>query len=269
MSSPQKRKMFQPFSGPAMNRSTIVLVRHLDRSLIATALLVACSMSRPALASFGPPDIVYLNRCAAGCVVTPGADDAANHVSSLLDEARTVAAFAYSDEVFDQAAACVRHVLLPFDIRVVANDPGTTQRREIMLTTTSQTLGFPQGVSESSPYTGNSMENTIGFVFATTLAGDVDRICESSARVIGVLYGLDFVTSCTDVMTSRTGCGEKSFTDAVSECDGTLLGTPGQCILGNTTQNSFAMMLNSAGPPQSLFSNSFEGFEVPHAGPAP
>ena len=181
-----------------MKESTIVLVRRFRRALFFATALATCAMHRPALAG-----IVYLNRCVAGCTVSAGPDDAANHVSSILTSNSTAPEFAYSDATFDQVAACVHHVLLPFDIHVVITDPGLAPRREIMLTTTSQTLGFPPGLAENSPYTGNSMENTIAFVFATTLAGNVDKICESAAHDIGILYGLEYVTNWPDIMATN------------------------------------------------------------------
>ena len=126
-----------------MKESTIVLVRRFRRALFFATALATCAMHRPALAG-----IVYLNRCVAGCTVSAGPDDAANHVSSILTSNSTAPEFAYSDATFDQVAACVHHVLLPFDIHVVITDPGLAPRREIMLTTTSQTLGFPPGLAE-------------------------------------------------------------------------------------------------------------------------
>src|SRR4051812_21092599 len=70
------------------------------------------------------PDIIYLNRCAGSCAVAPGADDAINAKSSVVSGAATLAPFPGSDAVFDSLAACVRHVLMPFNVHVIANNPG-------------------------------------------------------------------------------------------------------------------------------------------------
>jgi len=254
-----------------MKNSTSSAVRRAVRVLAFAATFGAGAATQDvgAVQNFGSPDIVYLNRCAAGCMVHQGSDDAANHASSIINGTFTVPPFAYSDSVFDQVAACARDVLLPFDVHVVANDPGQLFRREIMLTTLSQSIGLGSGITAEAPFDGFPKSNTIGFVFATTLGGDVDKVCEATAYTIGNLYGLDIVTSCSDIMSFGTGCGEKTFLNADSPCDGAISGNPGHCIQGNTTQNSFAVLMGTAGPPQSLFINSFEGFEVPQAGPAP
>ena len=254
-----------------MKSSTRSTARRPVRVLAFAALLGASAATQSVFAvqTYGAPDIVYLNRCAAGCMIHQGTDDPANHASSIINGTYATPPFAYSEVVFDQVAACVRDALLPFDIHVVANDPGQLMRREIMLTTLSQSIGFTSGITAQAPFDGSPKPNVIGFVFATTLGGDVDKVCEATAFTVGNLYGLDLVTSCPDIMSFGTGCGEKSFLNADSPCDGAISGSAGHCILGNTTQNSFAVLVNAAGPPQSLFINSFEGFEVPHAGPTP
>lgn len=46
-------------------------------------------------------------------------------------------------------------------------------------------------------------------------------------------------------------------------------GNPGHCVLGNTTQNSAAVLSPAPGPTDIVFANGAEFFEQPASGPAP
>jgi hypothetical protein len=212
------------------------------------------------------PDIVYVNPCAAGCAISRGNDDALDHKSSVIAGSYTFAAFAYSSDVLNNAVACARATLAPFNIHVVMTDPGVA-RREVILTTDSTGIGIAN-LPEIAPWTGQPEANTIAFVFGNTWQGNVDGICWSIATVVGNLYGLDQVDNCSDVM-AYSLCGEKSFTDSNSVCDGQTWGTPGYCYNGNATQDSFQVLQTISGTRDFIFTNSYEGFEVPHAGPSP
>lgn len=65
----------------------------------------------------------------------PAADDAVNGKSSIVSGSKVAPAFPYIDAVFDATAACVRHVLATYNIQVRVDAPGTTPRREILMTT--------------------------------------------------------------------------------------------------------------------------------------
>jgi hypothetical protein len=235
------------------------------------ALLAACAGSDAARAAADHPDIVYLNRCAAGCTVAAGPNDAINGMSNLVSGTNSVAAFPGSDTVFDETAACVRHALLPFNIHVIANNPGSLPRREIMLTTTATQIGYSSGLRDLSNYDGLAHDNYIAFVFASAIGSTaVDQLCQSAAQQIGFLYGIEHVTgNCLDIEDNVAACGEKSFTNQASACLGGVFNDSGKCILGNTTQNSYAAILAIATASDFIFANSLEAFEVPHAGPSP
>ena len=221
------------------------------------------------MSTIAPPDIVYLNRCAAGCTVKFGGDDAINGFSSLVPGTTALAAFPHSDAVFDATAACVRTVLAPYNIQVRIADPGTLPRREIMLSTTSQQIGLPSGIAADAPLDGHPHDNAIAFVFATVAGPSVDNLCWDAAQTIGNLYGLDIVTYCPDIMSYSTGCGTKSFTTQNATCLGTVSGVAGVCALGNTAQNSAAVLITAPGPTDILFENGVENFQVPASGPSP
>lgn len=231
------------------------------------AIFVVLFLVADASSAAASPDIIYINACPQGCAITSGTDDAINRKSSIISHAYTFPAFAYSTDVLNSAAACARATLAQFNVHVVLNDPGVA-RREVILSTDGQGIGVSTSVPELVPFSGQPETNTLAFVFGNVWQGDVDGICWSITTVVGNLYGLDQVTNCPDIM-SYSLCGEKSFTNANSTCDGTVWGTPGHCFSGNTTQNSFQVLLAEAGTPDFIFTNSLEGFEVPHAGPSP
>ena len=241
-------------------------MRIVQRILVAVCLSSSLQ-SMPVNATTAEPDIVYLNRCAAGCSVQPGSDDAINGKSSIVNSSVSVAAFPYSDATFDSTAACVRNVLKPYNAIVRIATPGSFPRREIMLTTTSQSLGFFSGLYTQAPFDGHPHDNRIAFVFATTTGSGIDNLCWETALAIGNLYGLDIVTPCSDIMSFDTGCGPKSFTDQNAACAGEI--TPGHCILGNTTQNSAAVLGVSPGATDIVFANGVEQFEQPASDPSP
>jgi len=241
------------------------------RSMLFVALLAGCTVAASAGAAVDHPDVVYLNRCAATCTVTGGPDNAINGTSSLVSGVKNLAAFPDSDAVFDATAACVRHALLPFNIHVIANNPGSVARREIILTTSATQIGGSSGLHDASYYDGIAHDNYMAFVFASAfVAGAVDQLCQSVAQQIGFLYGIEYVTgTCPDIEDNATGCGEKSFTNQASACLGGSFNVAGKCIADNTTQNSYAEILATAAPSDFIFVNSLEAFEVPHAGPSP
>jgi hypothetical protein len=216
------------------------------------------------------PDIVYLNGCAAGCSVEgPATDDAVNGKSSIVVGSHVAPAFPHADAIFDATAACVRTALANYNIEVRIVAPGAVPRREVLLTTLPSTLGFDSGVPANAPFDGTPRENTLGFVFASTIGSDVDDLCWLTVSTIGSLYGLDYVTPCGEIMSNSTGCGEKAFLDQDSACVGGVNSPAGKCILGNSTQNSDAILLSVGGVRDIVFENGLENFQLPSSGPAP
>ncbi len=238
------------------------------RRMLAGVLLTVLIAAQASAAT--TPDIVYLDRCSGGCNVQPGADDAVNGKSSVISTSVVLAGFAYSTATFDATAACVRHVLAPWNIIVRIDGPGSVPRRQVMMTASSAaSVGLPAGVPAVSPVNGHPIDNAIAFVFASTVGANVDDLCWTSAQAIGNLYGLDFVSACPDVMSTAAGCGIKAFTDQDAACVGVLSGVPGKCILGNTVQNSAAMLGAVPGATDILFANGVENFQQPATGPSP
>src|SRR6476659_5656397 len=67
--------------------------------------------------------IIYLNRCADGCVLHVGDDDATTDTSSVPSQTSIVQPFDAGDAVWNQVVDCVRHTYAPFDVQVVTTRP--------------------------------------------------------------------------------------------------------------------------------------------------
>ena len=200
-------------------------------------------------------DLVYLNRCAAGCTVQPGPDDAINHVSSIPSSARSLAAFPYGDANFVATAGCLRQAFSRYDVTVTTVDPGAAPRREIMLAGLSQSLGLPAGLEAITPIYPQPRDNAIAFVFAEQLLGDIDKMCWLAAQNVGLLYALDHELHCPDLMSTWIGCGLKSFVDFNAPCGENA---PRTCLNGSSIQNSAALLAIVPGLGDRLFLNDFE-----------
>jgi hypothetical protein len=203
------------------------------------------------------PDIIYLDRCASGCTVTAGGDDAARGTSSILgrngtpDTAR-LAAFRWGDEAWQQVVACVRATYAPYDVTVVTDRPASGPYVRVIvagepaaLDLAANTLGVAPLTADCSP-----QASAIAFTFANVHAegaGQVLDICTTAAHEAGHVYGLDHEFECKDPMTYLVGCGAKVFlnrTVACGEFDG-----PRACKCGET-QSSFRKLTKvlGAGP---------------------
>jgi hypothetical protein len=87
--------------------------RWLSGSALACA---AAILAAPAAAT----DVIYINPCPGGCVVTPGVDDAINHVSSI-PSASALTAFSHGDAIFKAEVGGKRKALARLEVE------GTTQ----------------------------------------------------------------------------------------------------------------------------------------------
>lgn len=200
-------------------------------------------------------DLIYLNRCAAGCTVQAGVDNAINHVSSIPASTRSLPAFPYGDAPLAATASCLRQVFSRYDVTVTTVDPGALPRREIMLAGLSQNLGLPAGIEAIAPVYPQPRDNAIVFVFAEQLLGDVDGMCWLAAQQVGFLYTLDYELHCPDLMSTSRGCGVKTFSDFTAQCGET---SPRTCLSGGATQNSAAILGIVPGLGDRLFLSEFE-----------
>jgi hypothetical protein len=222
--------------------------------LSALSLWAAHAAASPAL------DILYVNRCATGCMLKPGADDAINRRSSLISHNVALPPFTFGDAAFNATVSCVRAVLAPYDVTVVTTDPGSVARREVILSGSSTAIGLPSLVPNDAPWLyGTPIDNVIAFAFAETIGNDVDRLCWYTAQDFGTLYGLDFEYYCPDLMATLDGCGLKAFTNADAPC-GTV--TARSCNVtpppAPAQQNSAARLSVVPGAVEVIFRGLFD-----------
>jgi hypothetical protein len=220
--------------------------------ILASALAGAAAiLSFPATAT----DLIYLNRCVGGCTVTPGVDDAANHVSSIPSTTAMLPAFAHGDGIFQATLGCVRKAWAAYDVVVTAQSPGSLPRREIMLAGSPQQVGMPAGVPGVAPLFPSPRDNAIVFAFADEIGPDVDRLCWIASQEVAHLYALDHEFHCEDLMSYLTGCGVKSFTAVDAQCGEY---SPRTCTSGSATQNSAALLAVVPGLGDRLLLADFE-----------
>jgi hypothetical protein len=225
-------------------------------SLAAVIFMSALAAASPASAS----GLLYVNRCAGGCTVTPGVDNAIAGTSIIPNSMSNLSAFAHGDAVFSATVTCLRSLFARYDVDVITTNPGAVARREMMLAGTAAQLGQPAGVPGVAP-SGSSTDNRIAFAFANDIGADADKLCWISASQLGELYGLEPEYYCPDVMSyfsGASGCGLKTFADFDAPC-GTFSPTP-TCsdTGGQPTQNSAALLAVRAGLSDRVFLNEFE-----------
>jgi hypothetical protein len=238
------------------------MARSLWARLAAFVLVLAATSGGGAVAA-GDIVFVYVNRCATGCTIVPGFDDALTGRSSILGQQANIAPPAYDDNVFNATVACMQDVLAPFEVEVVTTMPSVPHHQLIVAGTPAQ-AGFPMGVTGVAPYTpGVTTLNAIGFAFAGAIGPVPDDLCWIALQQLGGLYGLDRTFHCPDIMSVLATCpiADKTFTDFDAPC-GEF--SARACMDGpaTTTQNSFALMLARTDAASRVFRDSFEN-QVP------
>lgn len=205
-------------------------------------------MEQPPKATDGEDDsvprILFLNRCAGGCVITPGSDNAITNTSGIVQGTSNLGEFPYGDEVWNEVLACVRDQYSRFDLNVVDVDPGNVPHFESIVAGRAEDIGAG-GAGGIAPFSCGVWDNSINFTFAETLGGSAQVICEVVAQESGHVLGLEHAYLCEDPMTYLDGCGPKTFKDIDAEC-GEFSVVP--CGCGNETQNSVQHLLGIFGP---------------------
>jgi hypothetical protein len=226
-------------------------------------VLIAVLVAAPVAKAIGM-DLLYVNRCAGGCSLKAGADDAVQRKSSILNQDSTIPPFPYDDAAFADTVTCVRSVLAPYDVNVVTVDPGALPRREVILAGSSSDVEVAPGVLGTAPWAnGTPIGNVIAFALAEEIGDSVDRLCWITAQQFGTLYGLDHEYHCPEIMSYLTGCGTKTFTNIVAAC-GEFASRACATSGSPSTQNAAARLSIMPGHADVVFRGYFEV-----AGPSP
>jgi hypothetical protein len=187
--------------------------------------------------------VLYLDRCAGGCAVEPGTDDARADTSSLIAGPATIAEFRHGDAAWDAVVDCVRATYAPFAIEVTDVDPGDAAHFEAKVAGEPADIGAT-GIGGLAPFECGVIDNALTFSFAN-IYGDVEDLCATVAQESAHAFGLEHEVLCDDPMTYLDACGPKRFRDVEAPCGGY---GERACECGGETQNSYRTLLAALGP---------------------
>lgn len=170
--------------------------------------------------------IVYLNNCKPnGCMVRPGNDDARNNTSSIIGRAYTIQPFAYPDSVWNEVVTCVRETFAPFNVKIVAADPGpSVEHMEVFVAGRPTDIGKSNGIGGVAPWNCNYIPRSVSYAFANVYNGDVNEICAVAAQEFAHTLGLEHVAEASDPLTYLPYRGRRRFKDAQLNCGSDCVG---------------------------------------------
>ncbi len=191
-------------------------------------------------------NIIFLNRCAGGCILTPGFNDSRSNSSSIVGQTVSVTEWNKGDEQWRDLVGCVTALFDPFDFVVTDVDPGNEPHFEAIVAGVAAEIGMNPNVGGVAPFTCGIINNAITFSFAnsTYYANGIKSICETVGQEVAHGFGLEHQMLCTDPMTYLDDCGLKWFQDENATCGEY---DPRSCDCGGNSQNSHAELLNHFG----------------------
>jgi len=198
-----------------------------------------------------PSKTIFLERKPVD--LTPGEDDAARGVSSVLANASNKPARSKGwnggDAKWKQLMTCVTKMFAPFDVKITDQRPTSDNFMMVAVGGKPVDIGITDShhVSGLAPFNGSVIPRAIVFAFSGTSNNDVRATCETIAMEVAHAYGLDHEYLCKDVMTYLSGCGNKSFVDADAPCGESKKRA---CEGGAPTQNSFQQLVKVLGAAQ-------------------
>jgi len=194
---------------------------------------------------------LFLNKCANGCTVSPGQNDARTNRSSIPSSTVTLSSWntLYTDAKWEQLVDCVKQTFIPFDVNIVTTDPGpNVSHHEVMITGgNSQQLRTGLNAGGVAPFIGCNAQynNGLSFVFGATTS-DLEYLCGAVAQEAAHVWGLDHELNKDDPMTYLDLGTLKRFQNASAQCHDPDL-NPSPCECGGTTQNSYQYLLQTFG----------------------
>lgn len=197
--------------------------------------------------------ILFVNRCAGGCTISPGDNDARTNTSSIIGGVtRNISEFNMGDDVFNAAIDCIRDVYSPYDVQIVTEDPGDTPHHEAIMAGQPEEVGRDPLTGGIAPATCEPLNNVISFSFANGLAKQlsgqtlIETMCWTVSQESAHSFGLpNHVYDCHDPMTYLAGCGRKYFRNRAIQC-GRFDG-PEECTCDMNAQNSHERLLSTFG----------------------
>lgn len=201
----------------------------------------------PGMADIAEPNshtsnIIFLNRCAGGCIVNGGGNDSRQNRSSIVRSSSvSVSEWGKGDAQWEELVGCVKAMYDPYDVVVTDVDPGpNVEHFEAIVAGSPGDIGLPGSVGGIAPFACGVINNAITFSFANApfYANGIDGICETVAQETAHAFGLEHAYLCSDPMTYLDPCGYKWFQDENASCGEY---SPSQCNCRNN-QNSHRIL---------------------------
>ncbi len=239
-------------------------------------------------------NVIYMNRCTGGCMVTGGTlNDARNHVAAYIpagqyqiDEYKNNAGDigTAADEEWNMLVQCVREIYSPFNVTVTDVKPTSGNWSEAIVGGVAADVGMDPNVGGVAAFSCAPRDNALSFTFANSsfyFRGTQARVWElcavvgqESAHNFSLDHSYEFAdgqSACNDPMTYRTDCGgQKFFRNKAARCGEFEVR---DCSLGSvcgggggTSQNSHQKLLSIFGPGQSLVPAPTVAINTPMAG---
>lgn len=218
------------------------------RSVVLLGLSACAVADAPPVEEAHIARVLYLDRCAEGCLVEPGADDARTNHSSIVGR-EVLLEQGVGDAAWPRLVACMQRMFAPYDLAITDVDPGTAPHFELIFGGRSTDVGLPETAAGMAPSTCPSdvADNRLAFVFAQQIV-ELDVLCWAGAQEVGHLFGLDHVTNRFDPMSwIAPPIVKTSFQDTASEC-GESASAPRWCQCNRELQNSHQLLLAVLGP---------------------
>ena len=225
---------------------------------------------------FEVSNVLYLNRCSGGCMVTGGTiNDARQHISTYIAQGPHVVTEYKNSEGMTGAAAdaewnmlvqCMKEIYSPFNVVVTDTLPsGSGNYTEAIIAGTSADVGLSMNIGGVAPAhtscepNDNAMSYTFannGYYFTGNSQTRVWEVCavagQESAHHFGLDHSYEFydmTSACNDPMTYRTDCGgQKFFRNKAAKCGEDMVR---DCYCGGL-QNTHAKILGVFGAGQNL-----------------
>jgi len=216
---------------------------------LTTSLLGTTTLLGSAAAQNADTWDLYLERCAGGCNVSPGVNNARNYQTDLLQTAgpTTLSEFSRGDAVWDQVVECVRQVYEPFNVNVtdVLPPASSSNFHMAIVAGTAAEAGLPAGVGGVGFVRCDALTNQISLTF-DVFGSNVNQICATIAQESAHTFGLGHAFHCSDPMTYLPLCGRAFFRDENFQCGEFQAGSP-QCRCSGTAQNSHDWLIGKLG----------------------
>lgn len=221
------------------------------------------------------PRVLWLNRCAGGCVIHKSAGEDAQTQSSLTPKGPTgdypMTEFDDGDAKWAELVQCVKEVYSPYDVMVTDVRPTQGTFNEAIVAGLPSEIGW-QGAGGVAPVNCKPYNNVISFSFSKIYGGDMIELCATVAQESGHAYAMDHEyefldgrSACTDPMTYRQDCGgQQFFRNDPAYCG--EYDKRGNCLCGDTSQNSHLHLLAALGAGHPITKPPVIAYNAPPAG---